>query len=65
MTTGISGFGFFVQKWPFRDGQLFFKKCLAETPIFISVFWGARFLGQVVRERDILDTHRTKEIFDW
>ena len=50
MITGISGFVFFVEKWPFRDANLFFKKCLAETPIFI-VFGGARLLGQVVKKR--------------
>ena len=41
MITGISGFGFFVQKRPFRDAHLFFKKTLAETPI-LKVFWGVR-----------------------
>ena len=49
MITGISGFGFLVQKWPFRDAYAFFQKKFAETPIFI-VFGGARFLGQVVRK---------------
>ena len=39
-----------VQKWPFRDGNLFSKKWfVAETPIFI-VFLGARLLGQVVKK---------------
>ena len=33
----------FVQKWPYRDAYLFFKKCLAETPIFIVFFGCARF----------------------
>ena len=40
---------FLVQKWPFRDAYLFFKKCLAETPMFI-LFWGAHFFGQVVKK---------------
>ena len=49
MITGISEFGFFVQKWPFRDSELFSTKWVAETPIFI-VFLGARFFGQVVKK---------------
>ena len=43
MITGSSGFGFLVQKWPFRDAYLFFKKCLAETPVFIVFFGCALF----------------------
>ena len=43
MITGISGFGFLVQKWPFRDANLFFNKWVAETPIFIVFFGGALF----------------------
>ena len=58
MITGISGFGF--QKWPFRDAHLFFKNCLAETPIFI-VFGGCALFGPSCQERDILDTHQKKE----
>ena len=54
---------FFFPKWPFRDAHLFFKKCPAATPIFI-VFWGARFFGQVVKKREILDTHKKKEKVD-
>ena len=34
MITGISGFGFFVQKWPFRDAQLLFKNNLLK-PLFL------------------------------
>ena len=49
MVTGISGFGFFVQKWPFRDSELFFKNVFSEAPIFI-VFLGARFFGRVVKK---------------
>ena len=52
--------GVLVQRWPFRDAHLFFKKNLAETPIFI-VFLGARFLGQVVKKKEILDTHQNKK----
>ena len=40
---------FFVQKWPFRDSELFSTKWVAETSIFI-VFLGARFFGQVVKK---------------
>ena len=32
---------FWVQKWPFCDAQLFFKKLFSESPGFI-VFWGVR-----------------------
>ena len=40
MITGIYEFGFFlVQKWPFRDAQLLFKKKGPETTIFYSVFF--------------------------
>ena len=42
-------FCFLVQKSPFRDAHLSFKKCFAETPILI-VFWGARLFGQVVKK---------------
>ena len=49
MITGIYEFGFFfVQKWPFRDAHLLFKK-KALKPLFLQCFWGARFLGQVVK----------------
>ena len=48
----------FVPKWPFRDTELFSKKWVAETPIFI-VFWGARFLAKLSK-REILDTHHKK-----
>ena len=55
MTTGISGL-VIVQKWPFRDGCLFFKKCFDETPSF-KVFVGcARFLVQVVKNGEIRET---------
>ena len=49
--------GFFVQKWPFRDAQLFFKKNSLK-PLFYSVFSGARFLGQGVKNGEILRTHQ-------
>ena len=59
MITGISEFVFFVRKWPFRDAHLFFKNCLAETPFLVVL--GARFLGQVVKKREILETHQKKK----
>ena len=61
MITGISGFGlFFVQKWPFRDSELFSTKWVAETPIFYSVFDCALF-GPSCQKREILDTHQKKK----
>ena len=44
MIIGISGFGFFlVERWPFRDADLFFKKKKAETPFIVflgcALFW--------------------------
>ena len=61
MITAISGFVFkkyfLVQKWPFRDAYLFFKKCLAETPIFI-VFFGCALFGPSCQKREILDTRQ-------
>ena len=48
MMTGVSGFGFFVQKWPFRDTQICFPKHGLLNPYFHSVLGGA-FLGQVVK----------------
>ena len=57
MITGISGFGFFsVQKWPFRDAQLLFKKKGPETPIFI-VFCGCVLFGPRCQKREILKSH--------
>ena len=50
---------FFVQKWPFRDAYLFFKKCLAETPIFI-VFFGCALFGQVVKKGNFGHPPKTK-----
>ena len=60
MITGISGFGFFVQKWPSRDAKLFCKKWVAETPIFIVFFGCALFLAKLSK-REILDTHQKKK----
>ena len=60
MITRISGFGFFVQKWPLRDAYLFFKKCLAETPTFI-VFSGCALFWPSCQEREILDTHQKQK----
>ena len=50
-----------VQKRLFRDAHLFFKKCFAETPLFI-VFWGAHFLDQVVKKGKIWTP--TKKLID-
>ena len=56
-------FGFFlVQKWPFRDAHLFFKKNLLKPlppPIFI-VFFGCALFGPSCQKREILDTHQNK-----
>ena len=60
MITGISGFGFFAQKWPFRDSKLFSKKWVAETPIFI-VFFGCTLFGPSCQKREILDAHQKKK----
>ena len=60
MITGISGFGFFSQKWPFRDAKLFSKKWVAETPIFI-VFWVLSSLWPSCQKRENLDTHPPKK----
>ena len=60
MITGISGFGFFIQKWPFRDAKLFSKKWVAETPIFI-VFFGCALFWPSCQKREILDTHQKKK----
>ena len=51
MITGISGFGFFVQRWQFRDAYVFCSKngFAAET-LFLLYFGGARFFGQVVKK---------------
>ena len=49
MITGISGFGFFVPKWPFRDAHLFSNEpCW--TPIFI-VFFGRALFGPRCKKR--------------
>ena len=61
MITGISGFGFFVQKWPSRDACVF-SKMFAEIPILI-VFWGCALFGRSCQKREILDTQQ-KENFD-
>ena len=47
------------QRWPFRDAYLFFKKCLAETLVFI-VFLCARFWAKLSK-KEILDTHQKKK----
>ena len=57
LITGISEFVFFVQQLLLRDAHLFFKKCFAETPMFI-VFFGCVFLGPSCQKREILDTHQ-------
>ena len=43
---------FLVQKWPFRDAQLLFKK-KALKQLFLLCFLCARFLGQVVTKGKI------------
>ena len=43
---------FLVQKWPFRDAHLFFKK-RAWNPYFYSVFWVRVFWGQGVKKGKI------------
>ena len=50
MITGFSDLGFWVQKWPFCDANLFSKNVLLK-PLFYSVLGGARFFGQVVKKR--------------
>ena len=64
MITGISEFWFFVQKWPFRDAHLFFKKCFAETPIFM-VFFGCALFGPSCQKKESLDTHPKRKKIDW
>ena len=57
-----------VQEWPFRDRfvtQISFpKKQVCWNPYFV-VFWGARFLGQVVKKREMLDPFPKKENSGW
>ena len=52
-------FGFFVQKWPFCDAYLLFKKERPETPIFI-VFFGCALFGPRCQKRRILKSHQEK-----
>ena len=40
--------GFLIQKWPFRDAYLLFKKNLLKT-LFLQCVLGARSLGQGVK----------------
>ena len=51
---------FFVQKWPFRDSELFSTKRVAETPIFIVFFGGALFWPSC-QKREILETHQKRK----
>ena len=52
-----------VQKWPFRDAHLLFKKMGPEISIFI-VFFGCALFGPSCQKREILDTHpKKKKIF--
>ena len=64
MITGISGFGFFVQKWPFRDSELFSTKWVAETPIFIVFFWVRAFLAKLSKKGNFGNPPKKKENFD-
>ena len=49
-------FGFLVQKWPFCDAHLFFKKYFAETSVFI-MFWGSQVLAKWSKKGS-LDPHQ-------
>ena len=51
--------GFFVQKWPFRDAYLFSKNALL-NPYFYSVFWVCAFLAKLSK-RGILDTRQKQK----
>ena len=51
-------FGFLVQKWPFRDAYLLFKK-KGLKPLFYSVFWVRAFWAKVSK-REILKSHQEK-----
>ena len=54
--------GVWVPKWPFRDANLFSKKWVAVTPIFLVVL-GARFFGQVVHQKRKFGLTTEKLIF--
>ena len=59
MITGIYEFWFFlVQKWPFRDAHLLFKK-MPETPIFIVCF-GCALFGPRCQRKEILKSQQEK-----
>ena len=60
MITESMNFGFFlVQKWPFCDAHLLFKR-KGLKPLFLLCFLGARFLGQGVKKRENLKSHQEK-----
>ena len=64
MITGISGFVFLVPKWPFRDGDLFFKNWFAEAPI-IMVLFGCVLFGPRCPKKGKFGPPRLKtETFD-
>ena len=60
MITGISGFGFLVQKWPFRDAYVLVKQSLMK-PLFYSVF-GVRAFWAKLAKNGIVDTPPKKTI---
>ena len=59
MITEIYEFWFLVQKWPFRDAYLLFKKKGPETPIFI-VFFVCAFFGPRCQKRGIRKNRQEK-----
>ena len=64
MITGISECGlFWSNNGRFVTHICFFKKCFAETPIFI-VFFGCALFGPSCQKREILDTHQKRKN-DW
>ena len=55
---------FLVQKWPFRDAHLLFKK-RAWNPYFYSVFWVRAFWAKVSKKGNFQKPPRKMEKFDW
>ena len=66
MITEIYKFWFFlVQKRPFRDTQLLFKKKGPENPYFSSVFWVQAFWAKVSKKGNFEKPPKKKEKIDW
>ena len=63
MITGISGLGFFWSKNGRFVMHICFPKKTLLKPLFYSVFWGARFLGQLSK-KESLGHPPKKEKFD-